>query len=140
MKKRDTDIGTRTVKRIYRTIEVITVALLLSGQINVSGVFFFKGGGFSLSFAGPITGGVRSLGVPEAPASDAVIDLISLAAALLLILDQVNVTGTLLTQGGYTIVLSGPIFRQAKRVAAVPQTRRFVNDLKKQALRSLQES
>lgn len=137
MKKRDADASTRNVRIIYRTIEVITVALLLSGQINVSGVFFFKGGGFSLSFAGPITGGLRAQGVPEVPASDTGIDVITLAAALLLILDQINVTGTLLTQGGYTIVLSGPIFGQSKRVAYVPRARKFAAELKEQAMRSL---
>ncbi|TCP55739.1 hypothetical protein EV586_103393 [Tumebacillus sp. BK434] len=140
MRKRGTGIRTRNVQLIYRSIDVITVVLLLSGQINISGVFFFKGGGFSLSFAGPITGGLRAQGVPEVPASNTGLDLISVAAALLLILDQINVTGTLLTQGGYTIVLSGPLFGESKRVAYVPQTRQFVNDLKRHALRSLQNS
>lgn len=128
----------KSLQILYRSLDVLTVALLLSGQINLSGVFFFKGGGFSLSFAGPITGGRRAVSAAT-PAADTVIDFISVVASYLLILDQINVTGTLVTQGGFTIVLSGPVFGEWKRVAYAPEAREFFAAYKDHVMQSLSQ-
>ena len=130
--------GRNPMQVLYRTLDVITVVLLLSGQINISGVFFFKGGGISLSFAGPITGGLRSIPQQGEPEAVVGIDFISIVAALLLILDQVNIIGTLVTQSGLSIVLSGPILGEANRGAYSPEACEFIDAYTEHVQRTMQ--
>ncbi|MBL0388286.1 hypothetical protein JJB07_16905 [Tumebacillus sp. ITR2] len=126
MIRKDNTGARNPIQTVYRSLDVITVVLLLTGQITIGGVFFFQGGGFSISLFGPITGAQRSVGVQGVPGANVVIDLVDLIAAFLLITDQVNVVGTLITANHFTIVISGPPFGEAKRTAAYPlETQNF---------------
>ncbi|MGZ4111640.1 MAG: hypothetical protein ACXVP5_04280 [Tumebacillaceae bacterium] len=115
----------RSVRVAYRLLDVATVVLILSGQVNITGVFMTYEAGFSLSMAGPITGGARSEAYQTTPNGNLVIDLIDIIAAFLLILDQINVIGTFISAHRFSIVVSGPIFGELKRVATVPELAEF---------------
>lgn len=114
----------KSLRVLYRTLDVAAVVLLLTGQITITGVFFTSDGGFSLSLSGPITGAARTVSA-ETPNGNLVIDLIDVLAAFLLILDQVNVIGTFISAHRFTIVISGPPFGEPKRVAYAPEARAF---------------
>ncbi|MFC4767820.1 hypothetical protein [Effusibacillus consociatus] len=125
----------KIVESVYLMLDLITAALLLTGQITIRGVFFTTGASFSLSLAGPVTGGKRSEAVEEAPSANLVLDFVDVLTALLLIIGEINVVGTLLTSGGFTIVVSGPIFGREKTEAYIPTTRRFITDFRKEVFR-----
>ncbi|BCJ86327.1 hypothetical protein [Effusibacillus dendaii] len=120
----------KSVQAIHRTLDLITVVLLLTGQITIGGVFITTEGGFSLSLRGAITGSARSIGIETVPQANLVLDAADAIAALLLILDQINVIGTFITNGSFTIVVSGPAFGEEKRVAYSPDARKFFSEFK----------
>ncbi|UOF89482.1 hypothetical protein LSG31_16520 [Fodinisporobacter ferrooxydans] len=127
-------MGIQAIQALYRSLDVITVVLLLTGQITISGVFVTTEGGFSLSLAGPITGGARSVSNESTPNGNFVIDVIDVIAAFLLILDQINVIGTFVSAHRFTIVISGPPFGEPKRVAYLPATLRFFSSYRETVL------
>jgi hypothetical protein len=128
-------MGIKAIENIYRSLDVITVVLLLTGQIAISGVFMTTDAGFSLSLSGPITGGARSISDETHPFGNDVIDAIDIFAAILLILNQINVIGTFVSAHRFTIVVSGPFFGEPKRVAYSPEASRFISSYRYTILR-----
>ncbi|HEU4963314.1 MAG TPA: hypothetical protein VFV52_05565, partial [Bacilli bacterium] len=118
-----TDTKSSNIQAVYRALDYVTVALLLTGQISIGGVFLTSGGGFSLSLSGPFTGSALKIPRREAPSAGVVIRFVEVVAALLVILDQINVIGTFVTSGEFTIVVSGPPFGEAKRIGYAPAAR-----------------
>jgi len=102
-------LETEVIFSIERTLGLITAILLLTGQITIFGIFV-RPGRFSLSLGGPITGGSRLEGIDNQGIGKLVINFIDIILATLLILDEINVTGTFISSGEFTINVSGPIF------------------------------
>lgn len=116
----------KLIQNVYRSLDVTAAVLLLTGQISISGVFITTGAGFSLSLSGPITGGMRT--VSHTTKTNQVIDSIDAIAAILLILDQINVIGTFISAHRFTLVVTGPVFGEKKRVAYSPKTQKIFSD------------
>lgn len=102
-------LGTDVIFSIERTLGLITAILLLTGQITIIGIFV-RPGRFSLSLGGPITGGSRLEGIDNQGMGNFVINFIDIILAILLIIDEINVTGSFISSGDFTINVSGPIF------------------------------
>ncbi len=102
-------LGTDVIFSIERTLGLITAILLLTGQITIIGIFV-RPGRFSLSLGGPITGGSRLEGIDNQGIGNVVINFIDIILAILLIIDEINVTGSFISSGDFTINVSGPIF------------------------------
>ncbi len=103
---------------VHETLDILSAILLITGQISISGVFI-QPDGFSLSLSGPITGGGAVVKQHEQKAQP-VLNGLNILTAVLLLLRQIQVVGTYITAGRFTIVLSGPAFG-AKWLKAVPQ-------------------
>lgn len=115
---------------ILRHVDFITAALILTGQITVGGVFFQTESAFALSFSGPITGGTRIESKPKLPLIDVSIDIVDIMVALFLIADKVNVVGTYITFGRFTIVVGGPLFGGEKREASEGEAEHVISHFK----------
>jgi len=113
--------GTRSV---HRGIGLGTAILLLSGQITIGGVFIAPGD-FALSLSGLFTG-AGAIGKTER--DNVVLDGLDIITALLLIVNQLQVIGTYITAGRFTIVVGGPIFGSAELTGYTPKARRFFRD------------
>lgn len=110
---------------ILRFLEIITIILLLTGQITIGGVFITPEG-FSLSLSGPLTG--RRVVIGKTEQAQVIHYGLDVITALLLILGEINVIGTLIASGRFTIVVGGPPFGLEKVEAYVPKTMEFFED------------
>ncbi|MED2970708.1 MULTISPECIES: hypothetical protein [unclassified Fictibacillus] len=108
---------------LQRGLNLATAALLLTGQITIIGVFVTPGG-FRPSLAGPLTGDTRLEGINGNQAATTLIDVIDIGLAILLIADQIRVTGSFIGSARFTINVSGPIFGVPKPVPTLPSIRR----------------
>lgn len=112
------------IHSIQRTIDTVAALLLLTGQVTISGVFV-RPGRFSVSIGGPIFGGRRLEGKNHSRAGSLVIDIIDILLAIFLLNDEINVEGTFISSGTFTMNISGPIFGFPKVIPALPN---FKND------------
>ncbi|MBB5175101.1 hypothetical protein [Texcoconibacillus texcoconensis] len=118
----------KDIEVILRDLDFVTAALIFTGQITIGGVFIQTESSFALSFSGPITGISRVESKPRRPIVDASLDIVHFLVALLLISDRVNVVGTFIASGRFTIVVGGPPFGGDKRQAS--DVERMVYDFK----------
>lgn len=107
------------IHSIQRTIDTVAALLLLTGQVTISGVFV-RPGRFSVSIGGPIFGGRRLEGKNHSRAGSLVIDIIDILLAIFLLNDEINVEGTFISSGTFTLNISGPIFGFPKVIPALP--------------------
>ncbi len=107
------------IHSIQRTIDTVAAFLLLTGQVTISGVFV-RPGRFSVSIGGPIFGGRRLEGKNHSRAGSLVIDIIDILLAIFLLNDEINVEGTFISSGTFTMNISGPIFGFPKVIPALP--------------------
>jgi hypothetical protein len=108
------------VESIQRNIDIITAALLLTGQFTLSRIIV-EPGGFALSVGGPLTGISRLEGRFGNKAFNLVIDIVDIVLAILLITNEINVTGIFLGPGRFTINITGPIFGVPKNINTIPE-------------------
>ncbi|WP_206832518.1 hypothetical protein [Alicyclobacillus fructus] len=111
-------------KPIHRTLGIGTAILLLTRQITVGGVFISPGS-FSLSLSGFFTG---SGAEGRSDADQRLLDVIDFVTALLLIVNELQVIGTYITTGRFTIVVSGPLFGSEPVEGYTPTAREFARD------------
>ncbi|MEC1522272.1 hypothetical protein P9D43_09605 [Neobacillus niacini] len=116
------DENLQCIASLQRDLNLVTAFLLLTGQITVIGVFITSGG-FRVSLSGPILGGERTVGKYEDKISNAVIDIIDLVLAILLIVDQIRLTGVVLGPRRFSVNVSGPIFGVPLYEPALPVLR-----------------
>lgn len=122
------------VNGVYKTLDVVAFLLLLSGQVRIGGVFV-SSGGFSLSLSGTVTGGGVEGKLPNAAL---VLDVLDIIAALLILTGQLQVLGTYITSGRFSIVVGGPILGGAKMESYLPRTNEFIGDYKRLVWKSVQ--
>lgn len=103
---------------LLRTLDIITAALLLTGQVTITGIFFQTGGAFGIPVSGPITGGFRIESRSKSKLGNVAIDIIDILLAIFLLSDLINVQGTYFTAGRFNIVIGGPLFGGAKTEAS----------------------
>lgn len=125
MKKRKIRQTKTAASTVLRFLEIITILLLLTGQITIGGVIVTSDG-FSLSLSGPFTG--RRVVVGKTEQAQVIHYGLDVITALLLILGEINVIGTLIAGGRFTIVVTGPPFGMQKIEAYVPKTLEFFDD------------
>jgi hypothetical protein len=111
-------------RSVLRGMGLGTAILLLTGQITIGGVFLAPSN-FALSLSGLFTG---SGAVGKSERDNVVLDGLDIITALLLIVDQLQVIGTYITAGRFTIVVGGPIFGSAKVEGYTPTARQFFRD------------
>ncbi|GAB6930410.1 hypothetical protein JCM10914A_43930 [Paenibacillus sp. JCM 10914] len=114
---------------ILRKLDLITAILILNGQVTITGVFLQTGGAFSIPVGGPITGGYRIESRSKSQAGNATIDLIDILLVIFLLCDAINVQGTYITSGRFSIVLGGPLFGGDK--TEMKDVRSYSRDFKK---------
>ncbi|MFD1407363.1 hypothetical protein ACFQ49_04220 [Kroppenstedtia eburnea] len=125
-KKRMNLRARKTVHSLYQDMNLITAALLLTGQLTIGGLFVNPAGGFAIPLTGPITGGTRTEGKSGSRAATLMIDVIDIIIVILLLIDQISVRSTFVTAGGtFAVVVSGPIFGLPKIEADLPTRKRF---------------
>jgi hypothetical protein len=103
----------QTIRVIQREIDIITAALLLTGQITILRMYV-EPGGFGFTIGGPITRRVRLEGRGGNRAGNLIIDAIDFILAILIIYDLVGVTGIFITTGGFSLNITGPILGIAR--------------------------
>lgn len=111
------------VRSIQRGLNLATAGLLLTGQITIIGVFVTPGG-FRPSVGGLLTGGTRLEGINGNQVATTLIDLIDITLAILLIADQIRITGSFIGSDRFTINVSGPIFGVPLSEPTLPYIRR----------------
>lgn len=121
------------IHSIQRTIDTVATVLLLTGQVTIVGVFI-RSGRFSVSVGGPIFGGRRLEGKYQSKAGGIVIDIIDILLAILLLNDEINVEGSFITSGEFTMNISGPIFGFPKVIPALPNLKNDFQFFKSQVL------
>ena len=107
------------IHSIQRTIDTVAALLLLTGQVTINGVFV-RSARFSISIGGPIFGGRRLEGKNHSRAGSIVIDMIDILLAIFLLNDDINVEGTFIAPGSFTMNISGPIFGYPKIIPSLP--------------------
>lgn len=119
-----------TVRVIHRNLAIIVAILLLTGQLSIVGVFVSPRG-FRFTLSGPITG----LGRIESKTGNIVVNLIisilNIIIAKLLIIDQFNVSGSVLTPDGFTINVGGPILGMPRVTARIPDFNNYLDNFDK---------
>jgi hypothetical protein len=116
--------GSEFTRSVHRGMGIVTAILLLTGQITIGGVFIAPSD-FALSLSGPFTG---SGAVGRTERDNVVLDGLDIITALLLIVNQLQVVGTYITAGRFTIVVGGPIFGSAEVRGYTPTARQFSRD------------
>ncbi|KUO96876.1 hypothetical protein [Ferroacidibacillus organovorans] len=101
----------------HESIDLITAALLLAGQLTPSGLFVVPAG-MNLSLSGPVLGGVLNEGVT--PVAHATLRAIEVLSAVLLIGGALTTVGVYVTAQRASIVLGGPILETPKTRTNIP--------------------
>lgn len=109
----------QTIISIQRNIDIITAFLLLTGQVTVVRLIV-EPKGFALSVGGPLTGIGRLEGISGNKTLSLILDIGDILLAILLISDQINVSGIFLGPGRFSFNITGPIFGVPKHVPALP--------------------
>ncbi|MBS4223083.1 hypothetical protein [Lederbergia citrea] len=109
MKNIEEEQDQKTVQALYWDINIVTAALLLTGQLSMDGVFF-EAGGIAIPLSGPITGGYHIEGKSGSRVGNLVIDIVDIIIAILLIIGQISIRSTIFSSGRAAVVVSGPIF------------------------------
>lgn len=107
------------VHSLQRSLDYTAAILLLTGQITIIGVFV-RPNRFSLSTGGPLFGGKRLEGINGSKAVTVFIDILDIIVAVLIIIDEINVTGSFVSSSEFSINVSGPIFGYPKVLPALP--------------------
>jgi hypothetical protein len=113
------------IQTLYKSIELYIAILLLTRQIFIRSIFISKGGSFGLSLSGPIFGDTRTEAIQGAPSANFVLDAVDIITALLLIIDQINVTSVVISGSRFSIIVGGPPFGGEKIVAYSPNAQKF---------------
>lgn len=124
MGRRSGSTGSNIPGSVLRGMGIGTAILLLTGQITIGGVFIGPES-FALSLSGPFTGFGA---VGKTKRDNALLYGLDIITAFLLILDQLQVIGTYITAGRFTIVVSGPIFGLSKIEGYTPTAKQFAHD------------
>ncbi|MCD8511593.1 MAG: hypothetical protein LRY73_18185 [Bacillus sp. (in: Bacteria)] len=119
-----------TVRVIHRNLALIVAILLLTGQLSIVGVFVSPRG-FRFTLAGPITGLGRIQSKTGNVAVNLIISFLNIIIAKLLILDQFNVSGSVLTPDGFTINVGGPIMGLSRVTARIPDFNNYLDNFDK---------
>ena len=110
------------VASLQRDLNLAIAFLLLSGQLTIRGTFITSGG-FSITLSGPIIGGRRTEGKPGYPAANTIIDIVDVIISILLIIDEIRLTGVLVVPGRLTFTVTGPIFGEPLNEPSLPIVR-----------------
>ncbi|MBU9713118.1 hypothetical protein KS419_15405 [Bacillus tamaricis] len=105
---------------IQRNLAIVVAILIFMGQLSIIGVFVTPRG-FRVTLAGPLTGSSRIKSVTNNPVVNMIIDIINIAIAKMLIIDQFRITGTVLTHNGFTINCGGPLLGTARTQPKIPR-------------------
>ncbi|WP_034670266.1 hypothetical protein [Ectobacillus panaciterrae] len=131
LKKNQIEKEKQAISTIQRNIDIITATLLATGQFTIIGIFVTPGG-FRISVGGPLTGTSRLEGKSGSRAVNLIIDVFDILTAVLLITDQINVTGTFISSPErFTVNVSGPIFGVPKTGPALPDVNKIFTDFRK---------
>lgn len=115
------------VKSMQRELDIITAALILTGQLMMNRILI-EPGGFTLTIGGPLTGRERSEGINGNKALSFVIDVLDIILVILLLTDKINVLGIFISHGGFSLTVSGPIFGVPKSEVTLPGTKKIFNE------------
>ncbi|TWI53316.1 hypothetical protein [Halalkalibacter nanhaiisediminis] len=107
-RKRKAEADIKIIRSIQIHLNVVTAALLLTGQITIKGVFI-GASGFSMALGGPLTGETRLVGEEGNQLATALIDIIDIILATLLLKKDLFITGIFISPARFTIDVSGPI-------------------------------
>ncbi|WP_157081402.1 hypothetical protein [Neobacillus soli] len=115
----ESDQAIRSVYSIQRNLDLITAGLLLTGQVTISRLIV-EPGGLALSVGGPLTGIARMEGKFGNKTLSLFIDIGDILLGILLLTDQINVSGVFLGNGRFRINMTGPIFGIPKHEYTLP--------------------
>ncbi|MEH7111005.1 hypothetical protein V7124_01365 [Neobacillus niacini] len=101
--------GLQLIASLQRDLNIVTAALLLTGQITIVGIFVTPPE-FSLSLSGPLFGRTRLEGKNGNKIATSLIDVIDVIIAILLIVDAIRVVSSVVGPTRFAINVSGPIF------------------------------
>ncbi len=107
------DENSKAIMALHRVMDIITAILLLTKQITIIGVFV-KPGRFAISVGGPIFGSSRILTKNNLAIEQGIVDILDILLAILLLSDQITITGLFISSGEFTINVSGPLFGYPK--------------------------
>lgn len=116
----------QVIATLQRDLNLATAFLLLSGQITIVGVFV-TAGGFSVSLSGPIFGGNRLEGKSGNKVANTIVDIIDVLIAILLIMDEIRLTGVVVGPGRFSVDVSGPVFGLPINEPSLPSLRQNYN-------------
>lgn len=117
------------IREIQRDLDIIIAALLLTGQITVTRVFFGPGY-FGVTVGGPLTGARRLEGKDENQLITMSIDIMDIILAILLIKDEINLVGVFFSSDArFSLSISGPIFGRHKVVPVLSYLRKNQKEL-----------
>lgn len=119
------------IASLQRDLNLATAFLLLTGQITIIGIFVTPGE-FNLSLGGPILGRARlESKYKDMKLVNSIIDIIDVIIVVLLIIDEIRITGTVIGPNRFSIIVSGPIFGSPKYEPTLPSLKREYNFYKK---------
>lgn len=121
------------VRSVHYGIDVVTAALILTGQIQPAGMFLVSEG-FSISFTGPVLGykGTEA----TTPGAGFVMGGLEVITAVLLIARVFGTIGVYVTSHRASIVVGGPLFGSTPTIANLPGVpARVLNDYEALAMR-----
>ena len=116
----------QVIASLQRDLYLATAFLLLSGQITIVGVFV-TAGGFITALSGPIFGGTRLAGRSGNKIANSIVDIIDVLLAILLIIDEIRITGVVVGPGRFSVDVSGPIFGLPINEPSLPILRKNYN-------------
>ena len=116
----------QVITSLQRDLNLATAFLLLSGQITIVGVFV-TAGGFIIALSGPILGGTRLAGRSGNKIANSIVDIIDVLLAILLIIDEIRITGVVVGPGRFSVDVSGPIFGLPINEPSLPILRKNYN-------------
>ncbi|KYP80498.1 hypothetical protein [Ferroacidibacillus organovorans] len=115
----------------HESIDLVTAALLLTGQLAPSGLFIVPAG-INLSLSGPVLGGVLNQGIT--PTARATLRAIEVLSAVLLVGEALTTVGLYITAQRASIVLGGPILETPKSKTNIPGVSKKTLDAYQQLL------
>ena len=121
----------KVIAALQRDLNLVTAFLLMTGQITIIGIFVTPGE-FSLSLSGPILGRARlESKYNDQKLADSLIDVIDILIIILLLIDEIRVSGAVIGPARLSIIVSGPIFGSPKYEPTLPGLKREYNFYKK---------